>query len=411
MSQEHFQDALNQLDKAAEIIGLEKGVKKILSYPDRVLEVFVPIKKDDGKVEIFKGYRSQYNNALGPYKGGIRFHPGVNKEEVKALSFWMMIKCAVVDIPLGGGKGGVIVDPKKLSESEIEQLSRGYIKKIWQVIGPEKDIPAPDVYTNAKIMNWMRDEYEKQADRSAPGVITGKPLEKGGSKVRSYATGQGAFYVIEELAGKKGWNSESTTVAIQGFGNAGSKVAELLGDAGYNVVAVSDSQGAIYNSEGLDIDSAVEHKQEKNNLQAYTNEDKDTELLSNEDLLELDVDILVPAALGGVINENNAEEIQANAIVEIANGPTTPAADEVLQNNDVTVVPDVLANAGGVTVSFFEWQQNRQDEEWGKNKILERLKDIMTSAFDSVYKTKDKYNISDRKAAFVTAIERITDRM
>ncbi|MFB6226530.1 MAG: Glu/Leu/Phe/Val dehydrogenase [Candidatus Paceibacteria bacterium] len=411
MSQEQFQDALRQLDKVVEIMELDENILKILKHPDRVIEVNIPIKRDSGEVEVFKGFRSQYNNALGPYKGGIRFHPGVNQQEVQALSFWMMIKCAVVNIPLGGGKGGVIVNPKELSEQETERLSRGYIQKIWQVIGPEKDIPAPDVYTNSKIMNWMRDEYEQQAGKTAPGVITGKPLNNGGSKVRSYATGQGAFYIIESLVDKIEKKPSETSVAIQGFGNAGSKVAELLYGSGYNVIAVSDSQGAIYNPDGLNIDSAAKYKQEENNLQAYTDEDKDAELLSNEGLLELDVDILVPAALGDVVTKENAANIQANSIVEIANGPTTTTADKILQDQNITVVPDVLANAGGVTVSFFEWQQNRQGEEWSGDKIIDKLKDTMANAFNEVWQESKNRGVDLRSAAFVVAIKRISEKI
>ena len=408
MSQQHFEDAITQIDKAAKVINLEENMKKILSFPDRVIETYIPVEMDNGEIEIFTGYRSQYNNTLGPYKGGIRFHPDVNKQEVKALSFWMMIKCAVVDIDFGGGKGGVIVNPKNLSEEELERLSRGYIKSIWPVIGPEKDVPAPDVYTNAKIMNWMRAEYEKITEKEAPGVITGKPVAQGGSKVRSYATGQGAFYIIDELINKLDRSAEETTIAIQGFGNAGSKLAELLQQDGYNIVAVSDSKGAIYQKEGLDISEAMEAKYNRGDLQGY---EGGAETISNEELLELDVDVLIPAALGGVITEENAGKIKAEALVEVANGPTTPAADSILQENGVKVVPDVLTNAGGVVVSYFEWQQNRRSEEWSEDKILDKLKNIMTDAFDSVWEAKDEYNVPGREAAFVTAIERITEEM
>jgi len=408
MSQQHFEDAITQIEKAAKVINLEENIRKILSFPDRVIETYIPVEMDNGEIEIFTGYRSQYNNTLGPYKGGIRFHPDVNKQEVKALSFWMMIKCAVVDIDFGGGKGGVIVNPKDLSEQELERLSRGYIKSIWPVIGPEKDVPAPDVYTNAKIMNWMRDEYEKITEKEAPGVITGKPVAQGGSKVRSYATGQGAFYIIDELINKLDRSAKETTIAIQGFGNAGSKLAELLQEDGYNILAVSDSKGAIYQKEGLDISKVMEAKYERGDLQGYKGK---AETISNEELLELGVDVLIPAALGGVITEENAGKIKAEALVEVANGPTTPAADFILQENGVEVVPDVLTNAGGVVVSYFEWQQNRKGEEWSEDKILDKLRNVMTDAFDSVWEAKDEYNVPGREAAFVTAIERITEEM
>jgi glutamate dehydrogenase/leucine dehydrogenase len=369
---------------------------------------------DDGVVKVFTGYRSQYNNALGPYKGGIRYHPNVTLDEVKALSFWMAIKCATVNIPLGGGKGGVIVNPKELSEGEIERLSRGYIQKIWRNIGSDKDIPAPDVYTTPQIMAIMRDEYEKLVGHSDPGVITGKPIEEGGSEGRSFATAQGGVYCTTQLAKKLGLVPGSTTVAIQGFGNAGSFMAKILSSLGYNILAVSDSRGGITTSDdqqatirGFDIGALIEHKQKTGSVQDFSG----AKNISNEELLELPVDILVPAALENVITDLNAHNVKAKAIVELANGPTTPEADEVLKEKGIVVVPDVLANAGGVTVSYFEWDQNVKGEHWSEEDVLQKLEKIMVDAFNDVWETKEKYGIDMRTAAFVRAIERIAGKM
>lgn len=399
-----FQNSLAQLNSAIEIGGFSEDTKKILSSPDRLLEVSVPIRKDSGEVEVYTGYRSQYNNARGVYKGGIRYHWRVSPEEVKALSFWMTIKCSVVDIPFGGGKGGIIVNPKELSETELEKLSRGYIRKLTEVVGSDKDVPAPDVYTNQKIMNWMRDEYEQITGQVDPGMITGKSIDEDGSEVRSYATAQGAAYVIEKLS-KKIDQSEEVTVAIQGFGNAGSKLAEILAEFDYKVVAVSDSSGGIYSESGLNIDKLTQIKQKTGEVTAYENDN--SQEITNDDLLELDVNILVPAALGDVITKENASDIEAEAIVEVANGPTTTEADKILQDKDVTVVPDVLANAGGVTVSYYEWLQNKQDEHWSEQKVLEKLEPKMKEEFENVWQKKEEYDTSLRMAAFILAIERI----
>lgn len=404
MSSNQFDTALSQLDSAIEEGGFSQDTKEILSAPDRLIEVSLPIRKDNGEVEVFTGYRSQYNNARGVYKGGIRYHWGVNEDEVKALSFWMTIKCAVADIPFGGGKGGVVVNPKKLSEDELEQLSRGFVRRLHEVIGSDKDVPAPDVYTNQKIMNWMRDEYEEITGQSDPGMITGKSIDEGGSEVRSYATAQGAAYVIEKLSEKID-QSEEVSVAIQGFGNAGSKLAEILSKFGYKVVAVSDSSGGVYNDSGLNINQLAETKQETGEVTAY--KDNNSREITNDDLLELDVNILVPAALGDVITEGNASDIAAEAVVEVANGPTTTEADKILQDKDVTVVPDVLANAGGVTVSYYEWLQNKRDEHWSEQKVLDKLDTKMKEEFDNVWQKRMEYDTSLRMAAFILAIERI----
>ncbi|MBT3538990.1 Glu/Leu/Phe/Val dehydrogenase [Candidatus Parcubacteria bacterium] len=397
-----FENAMSQLDKAAKIMNLEKDVHEILKQPERVLTVSIPIKMDNGEVKVFTGYRSQYNNTLGPYKGGIRYHWNVSLDEVKALSFWMMVKCATVNIPMGGGKGGVIVNPKEMSEGEIERLSRGYVQKVWRNIGSDKDVPAPDVYTTPQIMSWMRNEYEKLVGYDDPGVITGKPIEDGGSEVRGYSTAQGGVYCVLELAGKMNMTPADTKVAIQGFGNAGSFMAKILSEKGYNVVAVSDSKGAIKGN-NLDIEKLEAFKKETKSVVGF----EGAEEITNEEILELDVDILVPAALENVITKDNANNIKAKAIVELANGPTTPEADEILKEKGIVVVPDVLANAGGVTVSYFEWDQNVKGEHWSEEDILERLEKIMVDSFNEVWDTKEKYNIDMRTAAFVKAIERV----
>lgn len=411
-----FENALRQLENAARVLNLDANIHEILKRPDRVIEAAVPVKMDDGRVRVFTAYRSQYNNALGPYKGGIRYHPDVSLDEVKALSFWMMIKCATVNIPMGGGKGGVIVNPKELSQGELMRLSRGYMRKMWPVLGSDKDVPAPDVYTTPQIMAWMRDEYERIVGHADPGVITGKPIEQGGSEGRGFSTAQGGVYCVQELAKKLNWNPAETTVAVQGFGNAGSFMAKILHRLGYKIVAVSDSQGAIYSAQGLDPDSVDRVKQETRELKAVYCEgsvcrDVAHERISNAQLLELPVDLLIPAALENQITRENAGNINAKAIVELANGPTTPDADAILSEKNVIVVPDVLANAGGVTVSYFEWDQNVKGEHWSEEQVLEKLETIMVRAFDEVWETKEKFGIDMRTAAFVRAVERVAGSM
>ncbi len=413
--QNPFFNAMEQLDKAMGYLDVPKHVHEILKRPDRLVEVSIPVQMDNGTVDIFTGYRSQYNNTLGVYKGGIRYHWNVTVDEVKALSFWMMIKTATVNIPMGGGKGGVIVNPKKLSEGELERLSRGYMKKMWPVLGSEKDVPAPDVYTTPQIMAWMRDEYKNITGKDDPGVITGKPVEQGGSEGRGAATAQGGAYCTRELAKKMNLKPEETTVAIQGFGNAGSHMARLLSEMGYRVVAVSDSKGAVVGSgmleagsgKGFDISALTEHKKSTGSVSGF----EGTEAISNEEILELDVDILVPAALENVITAENASKIQAKAIVELANGPTTPEADDILKEAGVVVVPDVLANAGGVTVSYFEWDQNVKGERWTEAEVLAKLEPIMVTAFDEVWAKKEEHNIDMRTAAFVKAVERVAAKL
>ncbi len=402
-----YQNAVAQLREASKVIGLDENIVRILEKPDQILKFSIPVKKDDGSVEVFDGFRSQHNNACGPYKGGIRFHPGVTESEVKALSMWMTWKCSVVGLPLGGGKGGVIVDPRNLSERELECLSRGFMKKVHKNIGPEVDVPAPDVYTNGKIMSWMMDEYEKlNGGEYAKGVITGKPLEMGGSEGRRKATAQGGFYVFEEALKKLGL-SKDLTIAVQGFGNAGAIFAELAYEAGYKIVAVSDSRGLAYNSKGLDIEKITKHKAEKGQVSTFENGEK----APTEDILEMEADILVLAALENSITEANAKNIKAKLLVELANGPVTPEADEILGKDEVVILPDVLANAGGVTVSYFEQVQNASNFYWTEEEVNTKLKKIMVTAFEKVWKSAEKYKVNNRKAAYTVALEKVATCM
>ena len=402
-----FENAQQQLKNANKIIELDESVLEVLMQPEKILEVNIPVKLDSGKVEVFRGFRAQHNTARGPAKGGIRFHPNVSKEEVMALSMWMTWKCAVVNIPFGGGKGGVIVDPRKLSDNEIEKLSRGYIRAIKSIIGPHKDIPAPDVYTNSQIMAWMMDEYSKLEGKKVYAMITGKPLDLGGSQGRDSATARGGVYVMEEMRKKLGWDTRNTSVAIQGYGNAGHFAAKLLNGLGYKIVAVSDSRGGIYNPDGLNSEDVFKHKSETNSVRNFPG----SKNIDNSELLELDVDVLVPAALENQITHENAEKIKAKVILELANGPTTPEADEILFKNGVVVIPDILANAGGVVVSYFEWVQNLDSNYWSEKDVFEKLKKKMVSAFGNIFELKEKHGIDMRKAAYVSAIARVTYAM
>lgn len=405
--QNPFENALVQLEKAAKIMNLDKNIYEILKQPDRVLTVSVPIKMDSGEVKVFSGFRAQYNNALGPYKGGIRYHENVSLDEVRALSFWMMVKCATVNIPMGGGKGGIIVDSKKLSMGELERLSRGYIQKIWREIGSDKDVPAPDMYTTPQIMGWMRDEYEKLVGHADPGVITGKAIADGGSEGRETATAQGGVYVVRELAKKLNLQPTEIKVAIQGMGNVGGFMAKLLSADGYKIVAISDSKGGVYNESGLNIEAIFEHKKLTGSLTGFSG----AQNISNGELLEISADILVPSAMENQITMENANNIKAKIVVEMANGPTTPEADEILAGRNVIIVPDVLANAGGVTVSCFEWEQNNKNERWSEAEVLAKLEPLMVLAFNEVWETKEKFNITMRAAAFVKAIERVANKI
>ncbi len=405
-----YENAINQVSKVEKILGTKL---EFLKAPQRAVEVNFPVLMDDGKIRHFKGFRVQYSDARGPAKGGIRFHPDVTLDEVKALSFWMALKCAVADIPYGGGKGGVIVDTKKLSENEIERLSRAYIRAIHQFIGPHKDIPAPDVYTNAKIMAWMLDEYEKIQGKHCPAMITGKPVELGGSLGRDYATAQGGAFVLRELAKKMNLEPKMTKVAIQGFGNAGSHIAKILDEGGYNIIAVSDSKGAITakrkekSTERLNIDEVIAHKEKTGSVINFNG----TINITNGELLQLDCDILIPAALENAMTKSNASKIRAKIILELANGPTTPEADEMLFEKGVVVVPDILANSGGVTVSYFEWVQNLEGYYWKEEEVVKRLEENMKKAFEEVYSAYQKHKVEMkadmRNSAYVLAIEKI----
>ncbi len=401
-----FESAKKQLRAVQEILKLDENIMTQLMSPKRVIEVSLPIKMDDGHIEVFTGYRSQYNDARGPFKGGIRFHPGVTLDEVKALSAWMTWKTAVVDIPLGGGKGGVIVDPRKLSEGELQRLSRSYARAIAPFIGATVDVPAPDVSTDPRIMGWMLDEYEEVLGRKEPGVITGKPLSIGGSKTRAYSTAQGAFHVIEKAVEKLGL-PKSATVAIQGFGNGGSFLAKILVEAGYTVVAIADSKATIYQSKGIDVVALEQHKQKTGSLIGSGQGEE----YPSDAVLALPVDILVPAALENAIHEGNVETIQTKLIVEVANGPVTPEAEAKLTAKGIVVIPDILANAGGVTVSYFEQVQNAMNFSWEESDILEKLRKTMDTAFDAVWQEVETHHTTPRMGAYALAIKRVAQAM
>ncbi|PWB38792.1 MAG: glutamate dehydrogenase [Parcubacteria group bacterium] len=398
-----YDNAMRQLEKASRLMDLNKDVLARLSAPEKVVMANLPVIMDDGSLKIFEAYRVQYNSARGPYKGGIRFHPQVNLDEVKALGFWMTIKCAVVDIPMGGGKGGVVVDPKSLSQKEIEKLSRAWVRAFREVIGPYKDIPAPDVYTTPQIMAWMADEYSQLVGVPSLGVVTGKPVEFGGSKGRGTATATGGFYVLSAAVSELGLEAKHTKVAIQGFGNAGSVMAEQLEAAGYKVVALADSRSTIYNPQGINIKEATEHKIKNSSLSGLAG----SQDMLPEEIFSLPVDVLIPAALENQITKENAASIRAKIILELANGPTTPEADEILRINKKIVVPDVLANAGGVTVSYFEWLQNLSNDYWSEEEVASELEEKMSAAWSAVSVIAKKYNVDLRTSAFITALERI----
>ena len=393
-----WQNYLNLIDRATQDLGLTDKQKKSLVEPDRILEFEVPL---DGKK--YHGFRVQFNGSRGPYKGGLRFHPQVDLDEVKALSGWMAIKTAVVDIPLGGGKGGIEINPKELTESQLEELSRNFVGKIYQHIGPEKDVPAPDVGTNSQIIDWMVDEYEKRVGKKAPAAFTAKSIENGGSKGRTEATGQGGAYVLEALAEKI--DLKEATIAVQGFGNVGSQFALAAEKLGFKIVAVSDSGGGYYHEDGLDVVKMKELKDKGMSVvEAGKKINKDGKQIANEELLALNVDVVVPAALENVITANNAKDVRARVIIELANGPTTPEADEILENKEIVVVPDVLANAGGVIVSYFEWLQNKKRESWSKEEVFKKLEEKLKVSFEEVWSRKDG---SLRDATYKIAIGRI----
>lgn len=413
-----YEEALKPLKKAAAVLNLEPNIVEVLSSPERMLIVSIPVKMDDGKTKVFTGYRVQHNTARGPAKGGIRYHLGVCLDEVKSLAFWMSIKNAVVGVPFGGGKGGITCNPKKMSEGELERLTRGYAAAIAKFVGPDQDIPAPDVGTNAQIMGWFTDEYCKIVGKCIPGVITAKPLEIGGSRGRGTATGRGAFFATLEAVKTFNIPLKGARVSIQGYGNVARPIAKYLYELGCKIVAVSDSTGGVYNPEGMHPVKLAKFKTKTRSVKSFPGSKE----ISIIDPITVDCDILIPAALENQITEKNASKVQAKLIVEEANGPTTPEADKILYEKGVVIVPDVLANAGGVTVSYFEWVQNRMGYYWSDEEVDEKLKQVMTKAFKGVYQNAKQYQVDTsrttqqslmdmRTAAYVTAVKKIVDAM
>jgi len=400
-----YQIALQQLDHVAEIINLDQDIHEILKYPKRELTVHFPVHMDDGRIKMFTGYRVQHNLARGPAKGGIRYHPDVSLDEVKALAMWMTWKCATMGLPYGGSKGGVVCNSKQLSECELEHLTRRYATEISILIGPTSDIPAPDVYTNPQVMSWIMDTYSMQVGHSVPAVVTGKPIGIGGSEGRLEATGRGCMFAIVEAAKHLELEVAKLTVVVQGCGNVGSVAARLLQEAGCKVVAISDSQGGIYNENGLDIPAVLEHKQKTGTVIDF----KEAEQISNAELLALQCDVLLPAALANQITAENADRIKAKILAEGANGPTTPAADRILYDRGMFLIPDVLANAGGVTVSYFEWVQGLQSFFWKEIEVNKRLKEIMVHSFNQVLSNAQQYQTDMRTAAYILAVSRVAE--
>lgn len=394
----------NVIKTALDKLGYEESMYELLKEPMRIMEVRIPVRMDDGNVKVFTGFRAQHNDAVGPTKGGVRFHPEVNREEVMALSMWMTLKCGIVDLPYGGGKGGIICDPREMSMYEIEKLSRGYVRAISQIVGPNKDIPAPDVFTNSQIMAWMFDEYSKIDEFNSPGFITGKPIVLGGSQGRDKATAQGVTIVINEAAKKRGLNMKGARVVIQGFGNAGSFLAKFLHDAGAKVVGISDAYGALHDPDGLDIDYLLDRRDSFGTVTTLFDN-----TISNKELFELDCDIIVPAAISNQITAENAPNIKASIVVEAANGPTTAEATKILTDRGILLVPDVLASAGGVTVSYFEWVQNNQGYYWTQEEVDEKLNKKLVDAFENVYNVATTRNIDMRLAAYMVGARRTAE--
>ncbi len=399
-----FESMMERFRFAAEILNLDEGMFQYLASPVKQVIVSIPVVMDDGRIEVFEGYRVIHDNVLGPSKGGIRYAPDVNLDEVKALASWMTWKCAVVNVPFGGAKGGVRVDPKKLSYSELERLTRRYTANLLEVFGPDRDIPAPDMNTNEQIMAWIMDTYSMNSLRTETAVVTGKPIILGGSQGRKEATGRGVVTVTLAALSKLGIMPNRANVAVQGFGNVGSVSAELMYEQGAKVVAVSDISGGYFNKKGLDIPEMISYmRNNSNTLEGYA----DAEKLTNEELLEIDCDVLIPAAKEDQISRHNAENIKAKIISEGANGPVTANADAILEKNGIMVIPDILANAGGVTVSYFEWVQDRQGYFWTEERVNRRLNRMMRTAFDNLYKVSEEYNITLRQAAYVYAINKV----
>jgi glutamate dehydrogenase (NAD(P)+) len=403
--QNPYEIAKKQLEIAADYLGLESGIRKVLMHPARELTVSFPVQMDDGSIEVYTGFRIQHNLARGPAKGGIRYHSQVSLDEVRALSMWMTWKCAVVNIPFGGAKGGVIVDPKKLSKRELEHLTRRYTTEISLLIGPETDIPAPDVNTNSQTMAWIMDTYSMHKGYSVTAVVTGKPLNIGGAEGRNEATARGCQYIIHEAAKLRGMDLAKSTVVVQGFGNAGAIVARLLTEDSATIVGVSDSQGGIYNPKGLDVRAVMAFKGEHGTVVGFPG----AQVVSNEALLELPCDILIPAALENQLNGDNAKRVKAKIIAEAANGPTNPDADKVFFERGIMVLPDILANAGGVTVSYFEWVQDLQSFFWTEAETNNRLQQIMVRSFNDVLRLADLHKVDMRTAAYILAVGRVAE--
>jgi glutamate dehydrogenase (NAD(P)+) len=400
-----FELAKSQLRRVGEIFALDPNLIRVLSQCKKGVEVSIPVQMDDGSIEVYLGYRVTHNIARGPSKGGIRYHPDVTLDEVKALSMWMTWKCSLMGLPFGGAKGGVVCDPKRLSVKELERLTRRYTSEIINDIGPERDIPAPDVGTDGRVMAWIFDTYSMNKGHSVLGVVTGKPLSVGGSLGREEATARGSLYCIQALSQKQGTRVAEQTVVIQGFGNVGANLARLLHLEGAKVVAVSDSRGGVYNPNGIDIPAALAHKQERGTLLGLAN----AEQITNEELLELPCDILAPCGLEQVITEENADRVKAPIICEGANGPVTPTADAILEDKGVLILPDVLANAGGVVVSYFEWVQGLQEYFWREDEVNAKLHDIVARAFEEAWQTRQRYETSLRMASYGLAVERVAE--
>jgi glutamate dehydrogenase (NAD(P)+) len=398
-----FGAMLQEFDEAARILNLESGIWKILTHPKRQITVSCPVQMDNGEIEVFTGYRVQYNITLGPAKGGIRYHPGVTLDEVTALAAWMTWKCAVAHIPFGGGKGGVICDPTRMSRRELEALTRRYVAEIIDAIGPEKDVPAPDVNTNEQVMAWVMDTYSMHVGHTETAVVTGKPVELGGSLGRHEATGRGVTIATSESAKHLGFDIKGASVAIQGFGNVGSVSAQLLSEIGAKIVAITDWKGGVYRAQGLDVPKLIDHVRQHKTVDGFGG----TEALSNDQLFSLDVDVMIPAALENQITMQNAPSIRAKVVIEAANGPTTPDAHRHLHERGVLVVPDILANSGGVTASYFEWVQDRYGYFWTEKEVNERLEAKMREAFDAVIQTTTRYKVDMRTAAYIVAIGRV----
>lgn len=408
MESNPFQTVQQQLDRCAELTGMDASTRQILGSPAREIHVSFPIRMDDGSLKVFQAFRVQYNTARGPAKGGIRFHPDETIDTVRALAAWMTWKCALLDLPLGGGKGGVICSPKDMSKRELEAVSRAYIDHIWEYIGPDQDIPAPDVYTNAQTMGWMMDEYTKLAHRHQFGAVTGKPLNLGGSRGREDATARGGAYTLVAAARKLNLKLEGATVAIHGFGNAGYYAGRILSrEYGCKIVAVADSRGAIHNADGFDVSAVSEVKRETGYISNYS----DAEQIGVDELLGMDVDILVLAALENTVTEDNASTVKARIVAELANGPTTPEADEILDANDIHVIPDFLCNAGGVTVSYMELVQNHYHYAWPVQRVRRELEERMNQSYAEVFKVASDRSITMRDAAYVISVERVIHAM